>query len=327
MTPMINRQAQLEQWLARCLNTSHFKLTALCGDASFRSYYRLQYDDNKRIIMNAPPAKENLHQFITIAEILNKHQIRAPQIYAVDEQLGFAILEDFGDRLLLGELNNHSADVLYKQAITTLLAIQQCPTEQLPSFNQRFMKQEMGLFSQWFLDAYLKLELSTSEKTMIEDTFSWLSAEIDMQPTVFIHRDYHSRNIMICNDNTDERPGIIDFQDAMAGPLTYDLVSLLKDCYIQWPREQIISWLTFFYQQSELAKQLSLADFIRAFDLCGLQRHIKVLGIFTRLYLRDNKSSYLKDLPLTLNYVVACLETYSELLPFYQLVQQRIQLP
>ncbi|MDP1603598.1 MAG: phosphotransferase [Legionella sp.] len=326
---MHNRQNALSKWLEGILGLSQFSLTPLTGDASFRRYFRLHYSGISRIVMDAPPEKEPLGSFIAIATLLRANGILAPEIHASDEKQGFLILDDFGDCLLLNKISSESVDKLYQSAITTLITLQQCPASSyaFPHFDKKFILQELHLFNEWFLNAYLKISLTASEERLIEETFDWLSNEVAGQPKVVIHRDYHSRNIMVTDNRHDSRLAIIDFQDAMQGPLTYDLVSLLKDCYIQWPRETVIRWLTFFYENSPQAKDYSQLSFVRAFDLCGLQRHIKVLGIFSRLYLRDNKPNYLKDLPLTLHYVLACLESYSELQPFYQFMQRRIQLP
>lgn len=321
---MHHHQNALHNWLQAVLKRTDFSLLPLTGDASFRCYYRLSYAGISRIVMEAPPEKEPLRPFINIAHLLRQQAINAPLIHTYDEQLGFAILDDFGDTLLLNKVKSQDANSLYQQACKLLIKMQNCS---LPSavFSPAFMLQELELFKIWFMQDYLKLTLSREEEQLINQTCEWLVNEINCQPQVFIHRDYHSRNIMVLEQ--DNRLGIIDFQDAMVGPIAYDLVSLLKDCYIQWSDSQIRQWLTFFHQHSLLAQQLSLQAFHRAFDLCGLQRHLKVLGVFCRLYLRDNKPNYLKDLPLTLSYVMACLNAYPELQALLHFMQQRIYLP
>lgn len=321
------RQNELNQWLETIFNHTPFTLTLLAGDASFRRYFRLQCGEITRIVMDAPPDKEDIAPFITIAEILSAAGVHAPKIYNVEPRQGFIVLEDLGDGLLLGALSSDSADQLYKAAMATLLNIQQCPTIKLPAFDKAHMLKEVSLFQEWFLQAYLELELTPQEKKLIDSTIDWLLTQISMQPQVFIHRDYHSRNLIVIDANHPADMGVIDFQDAMHGPFTYDLVSLLKDCYIQWPREQVIHWLNYFYQQLPSHHNLSLSEFTKAFDLCGLQRHLKVLGIFCRLHLRDHKASYLRDLPLTFNYVTACAESYGELHPFYHFMQEKVYLP
>jgi N-acetylmuramate 1-kinase len=328
---MHNRQNALYRWLEQLYGpAASFTLIPLKGDASFRRYFRLYHQDLRQVIMDAPPDKEDLEAFLAIANLLSRSGIRIPQIHAFDKVQGFAILEDFGDTLLLDQLCLQTAYKLYPAAIKTLIRMQDYLTsdlKQLPSFDKPFILAELNLFREWFIHLYLGIQLTSKEETLLHQTFDWLSNEISQQPQIFIHRDYQSRNIMLLPNDEDIELGIIDFQDAMQGPITYDLVSLLKDCYIQWPREQVIGWLSDFYQQAPIAKQYSLPDFIRAFDFCGLQRHLKVLGVFCRLHLRDKKANYLPDLPLTLHYVMDCLESYEELKPFYQFMQTRIRLP
>ncbi len=316
---MQTRQNALNDWLKTILRDTPFTIAPLAGDASFRRYFRLHTDGSTRVIMDAPPGKETLAPFVNIAEVLSTKGVHTPTIYAVDYTQGFALLEDLGDQLLLGALTENNADELYQLAMNTLTQIQLTPVTNplLPSFDKAFMLAEINLFREWFLGAYLNLTLSADEALLLNNTFDWLTTQIVNQPQVFIHRDYHSRNLIV----TENTLGVIDFQDAMQGPHTYDLVSLLKDCYIQWPREKITQWLACFYDGE------NIADFTRAFDLCGLQRHLKVLGVFCRLNFRDNKPAYLRDLPLTFNYVMACLESYEELQPFYHFMQQKIQRP
>lgn len=325
---MQNRQNALNKWLNEIGYHSDYILSPLTGDASFRHYFRLLDSGLSRIVMDAPPDKEKLRPFVMIAKLLRQAGIMAPTVHAYDEVQGFALLDDFGDRLLLDELNPGNVDALYSKALSTLVNLQNCSAYSpypLPLFDKAFMLKELDLFKTWFLDKYLQLKLNSHEENIIEQSFQQLIKEIADQPQVFIHRDFHSRNIMLLKES--EQLGIIDFQDAMLGPLTYDLVSLLKDCYIQWPRDQILNWVSLFHQRSSIAQSLSLPALIRAFDFCGLQRHLKVLGIFSRLALRDNKPNYLKDLPLTLHYTMACLESYEELQPLYQFMQQRVKLP
>jgi aminoglycoside/choline kinase family phosphotransferase len=325
---MHNRENALKIWLEKILAPLRYTITPLTGDASFRRYFRLHRENMTQIIMDAPPKMETIEPFLAIADLLSRSSVRTPKIHAADNEQGFAILDDFGDLLLLNQLSPQNADNLYLAAIDTLVRMQNCETSGLPDFDKQFILYELAIFKEWFLQAYLKIELSSSEETLLTETFDWLSNEILQQPQVFIHRDYHSRNIMLLANKDKIELGIIDFQDAMRGPVCYDLVSLLKDCYIQWPREKIKSWLTYFYNQTELVRQqYSLKAFIKAFDYCGLQRHLKVLGVFSRLFLRDNKPNYLQDLPLTLHYVMACLECDDELKPFYQFLQKRIRLP
>ncbi|AMP91376.1 aminoglycoside phosphotransferase family protein [Legionella pneumophila] len=325
---MHERENALKEWLAQTIQQKDFVLVPLAGDASFRRYFRIQYNGLTQVVMDAPPEKENIDPFLHIANVLDKATIPIPDILAINKREGFLLLSDLGDQLLLNKLNHETVDNYYNQAINLLLQIQKCSTDdsKLPLFDKSFMLKEMNLCLEWFLKAYLSLDLKQDELQLFQHTIEWIASEVDTQPRVFIHRDYHSRNLMLVK-NMNNCLATIDFQDAMQGPVSYDLVSLLKDCYISWPREKVLEWVTYFHEKCPLANIYSLTDFIRAFDLCGLQRHLKVLGVFCRLYLRDNKAGYLGDLPLTLKYALECAEIYEELHPFYNFLQKRVYLP
>lgn len=321
---MHTRENALQLWLNTLQIHPQYELRPLAGDASFRRYFRLKTHDNTQIIMDAPPDKLSLDPFIQIANQLHQHGFHIPKIHAINHQQGFMLLEDFGDQLFLKALSIKNADPLYRQAISVLTDMQQCNTDDLEHFDQAFMLNELTQFSDWFLKKYLDLSLDTAEQQLIKQTMNWLTERLANQPQVFIHRDYHSRNIMLLS-NPINTLGIIDFQDAMRGPWTYDLVSLLKDCYVAWPREQVIEWVSYFYQLNQTATTQTFDHFLRDFDLCGLERHLRVLGTFCRLCFRDNKPHYLNDLPLTFRYVMSCLVEYDELKPFYTWMQQRVQ--
>lgn len=323
------RENALKEWLIHTLKRNDFHLTPLAGDASFRRYYRIQYNDLSHVVMDAPPAQEDLEPFIHIAQTLTNAGISTPKILARDIEQGFLLLSDLGDHLLLHALREESADEHYHSAIETLFKIQSCSIQDpaLALFDKPHMIKEMKLCVDWFFKAYLSLELNVEELALIDQTMEWISTEVALQPLTFIHRDYHSRNLLLLQEHTQPVLSVIDFQDAMCGPLTYDLVSLLKDCYISWPRDKILEWVEFYFIKIKVTNEYSLNEFIRAFDLCGLQRHLKVLGIFCRLYLRDQKPGYLKDLPLTLRYVLECTEIYEELHPFFNFLQKRVYLP
>lgn len=324
---MHERENALKEWLVKTIKQQDFVLTPLAGDASFRRYFRMHYNGSTHVVMDAPPGKEDLNPFVHVAQTLERAEVHTPTILAMDLQQGFLLLSDLGDQLLLNVLHAETATTHYQKAMKTLFKIQSCTIDDplLPVFDHAFMMKEMNLCPEWFLKSYLALELSTEESNVLQKTMEWIATEITQQPQTFIHRDYHSRNLMLINKQEDL--GVIDFQDAMCGPCTYDLVSLLKDCYISWPRAKILEWVEFFYAQSVYNDRYSLSAFIRAFDLCGLQRHLKVLGVFSRLHLRDNKSGYLKDLPLTLKYVLECTETYEELHPLFHVLQRKVYLP
>ncbi|KTC91049.1 phosphotransferase [Fluoribacter dumoffii] len=326
---MHERENALKEWLIHTLKQDDFQLAPLAGDASFRRYFRLQHNGLSQIVMDAPPGKEDLKPFIHIARVLEHSDVHTPKILAMDLDKGFLLLSDLGDELLLNALNPETVNAHYQHAIKTLFKIQKCSIHDplLASFDEAHMLKEMSLCPEWFFKAYLDLDLGHEECTLIQQTMEGIAKEVAQQPLTFIHRDYHSRNLMLLKNQSETALGVIDFQDAMRGPLTYDLVSLLKDCYISWPRSKVLEWVEFFYTHSPLARNYSLPEFIRAFDLCGLQRHLKVLGIFCRLHLRDHKPGYLKDLPLVLKYVLECTETYEELHPFFQFLQMRVYLP
>lgn len=326
---MHERENALKEWLKEIISHDEFTLTPLTGDASFRRYFRIQYNDLTQIVMDAPPGKEDLKPFVHVAQVLSNAQVLVPQLIAINIELGFLLLSDLGDTLLLKELRADTVDAYYKQAVDTLAQIQSCPSgdAHIPNFDKAFMLKEMNLCPEWFFKGYLSLDLQQDELHLVQKTMDWIADEVAQQPITLIHRDYHSRNLMLNTNKEQTLLAVIDFQDAMYGPITYDLVSLLKDCYISWPREEVLRWVNYFYEQTPLAQKYNKDMFIRAFDLCGLQRHLKILGVFSRLYLRDGKAGYLADLPLTLKYVLECTETYKELHSFYNFLQSRVSLP
>lgn len=326
---MQTRENALHQWLKTIYPQSDYLLHPLAGDASFRRYYRLQQPNTTHIIMDAPPDKIKLAPFVYVRDLLAEQGVCTPKIHAIDHHLGFALLEDFGNVLFSDAVKNEPSQTLYQNAIALLAHMQNHPVRpplQLQTFDQAFMLQELSLFDDWFLQRYLNIKLKTEEYHLINTTFQTLTAHIANQPQVLVHRDYHSRNIMILEQTSVNayKFGIIDFQDAVIGPLTYDLVSLLKDCYIQLPRDTVLAWVQYFYDLSALAQQYMFTDFLRAFDWCGLQRHLRVLGTFSRLHLRDGKSNYLSDLPRVYQYVVTCVTEYPEFQAFSQWLQERI---
>lgn len=317
---MQRRQNALNEWLSAQLNHEPFTLSPLAGDASFRRYFRLLTSKGTKIVMDAPPDKEAIAPFIRIHQLLKTADVFTPTIHAASLEQGFAILDDLGDQLFLSQITPVHKDSLYSKAIQTLIQIQQCPYESLPVFNKEHMLNEMSLFHEWFLSAYLKLTLTPAETLQLNEMMHLIAERIAQQPQVFIHRDYHSRNLMIVNSQL----AVIDFQDAMKGPLTYDLASLLKDCYIKLPEPAYEQYVNLFYQQQPMAQIWSLEGFKHEVDYCGLQRHLKVLGIFCRLYLRDHKSNYLNDLPLTMDYTITCLKRHNELKPLLTFMEERV---
>lgn len=310
------REQLLQNWARAQLNDAKVKITPLAGDASFRSYLRAVSQDQSFIIMNAPPEKEDVRPWINIARRLRNASLNAPEIFYQDLVNGFVLMSDLGDVTYLDVLNADTVDELYRDAISALFGMQQrVKADDLPVYDEARLRAEMNLFPEWFLERHLGLTIKASERMIIERVFEKLVASALEQPQAFVHRDYHSRNLMRRGwDN----PGILDFQDAVKGPVTYDLVSLLRDCYIEWPQEKVLVWINQY--RDRLSKAGVIADkelrFKRWFDWMGLQRHIKVLGIFARLNYRDGKSGYLKDLPRVLKYVLDVAGKNKELGPF-----------
>lgn len=313
------RFIQLQQWLIKI--NQHGTLMPLKGDASFRQYYRLQQTDTHYIIMDAPPQQEDCSPYLAIAKAWDQAGINVPKIMAYDVEQGFLLLSDFGDNLLWHKLKPTSAHFLYQQAFDTLLQIQSYQSQALkpnshypwPYYDTAEYQKELNLFSTWYLEGLCQIHLTSQQKQTLKKIEALLIEAALQQPQVCVHRDYHSRNLMWLDDHS---LGVLDFQDALWGPVTYDLASLLRDCYIDWPQEQVYAWVL-DYQQLALTRGIISNDnsqlFIRWFDWMGLQRHLKCMGIFSRLHLRDNKSSYLQYLPRIKNYIKTVCHQYPEL--------------
>tara|TARA_Y100001935_G_C17304006_1_gene511085 strand:+ start:1891 stop:2877 length:987 start_codon:yes stop_codon:yes gene_type:complete len=303
---MPKRQAQLQDWLKKILPSKRFSLNQISGDASFRRYFRLIFEDKSTVIaVDAPPEKENCEVFLDITERLNSINVRVPKILQYNLNDGFMIIEDFGDDLYLQHLNETTADSLYEDAINEIIKIQYYGnTENLPSFGSKIATEEIGLFINWFLKKHLKLIFEKDDEIFFKKCAEDLNSNIEAQPKFFMHRDFHSRNLFISQKRG---PGIIDYQDAAIGPISYDLVSLLRDCYISWPEEKVQFWINDYKNKAKEAKLLNSHEFDvfdEWFDLMGIQRHLKAIGIFSRLYYRDGKGDYLKDIPRVLEYVL-----------------------
>jgi aminoglycoside/choline kinase family phosphotransferase len=288
-------------------------LTAVAGDASNRRYFRALLGGSSYILVDAPPATEKNRAFLTVRELLAGAGVRVPDLYAADIARGYLLLEDLGDRLLLAELDADSVDDRYRDAMGVLLQIAaiDASTVPLPAYDEALLTEELGRFPTWFVEALLGYCPDAGEQSLLEAAFARLIASALEQPRVLVHRDYHSRNLMPQGDGS---LGVIDFQDAVRGPVTYDLVSLLRDCYIRWPAAQVEGWALAYRDMLQARGLPGLANeegFLRWFDLMGLQRHIKVLGTFARLYLRDGKPAYLDDLPLVVQYVREIAERYA----------------
>ena len=306
------RLEQLTQWVCSLPGWEHSLLEPASADASFRRYFRVRGTEGTAICMDAPPDKENISPFIDITRRLEATGVHVPAILAQNLLDGFLLLEDLGSTHFLSLLGPENVKDLYADALHALLQIQQADCNHLPAYNERLLRTEMQLMPEWFLKTHLGFNDDEIPHELIAHTFENLMESAIGQPVAFVHRDYHSRNLMITQENS---PGIIDYQDAVIGPATYDLVSLLRDCYVVWPQSQVEWWVECFRKEAISAGTLPPVDqhsFQRWFDLMGLQRHIKVLGIFSRLNHRDGKPGYLNDLPLVLSYVLEIGSKYPE---------------
>ncbi|MGD8484661.1 MAG: phosphotransferase [Thioalkalispiraceae bacterium] len=318
---MDKRFEALNQWLATELQLTGYEITPASADASFRRYFRVQHENSSFIVMDAPPDKENCQPFIELSGILHGLGLHVPVVEKQDLQQGFLCLTDLGNRLYLDELSANSADALYADAMQALLRLQAYQGKAVPDYERELLLNEMELFRDWYLGRHLGLSLSNQQHALLNETFSLLADEALSQPRVLVHRDYHSRNLMVCEQNN---PGIIDFQDAVMGPITYDLVSLLRDCYIQWPRQQVEDWVRGYHekaQQQKLIGSVEVSQFLRWFDLMGIQRHLKAVGIFARLNYRDNKPGYLQDIPRTLSYIREVAPRHPQLKDFSHFIE------
>ena len=324
----MDRKQQLEAWLKINLKQA-FTLTTASADASFRRYFRVhlsqQYLDGLTLIaMDAPPPQEDCTPFINVAKLLLDAGLNVPKVIAQDLQNGFLLLSDLGDDTYLSQLNQDNALKLYGDATSALIKIQLASkAHDLPPYDEALLTREMQLFPDWYVSKHLNFELNSEQQGWLQQAFDALNKNILAQGQVTVHRDYHSRNLMICQGVNGHNPGILDFQDAVYGPITYDLVSLLKDAYIQWDEEQIIDWAVRYWQPAKkagLPVPDDFSEFYRDFEWMGAQRHIKVLGIFARLSHRDGKDGYLKDMPLVMHYLRKVCERYVELRPMLRLL-------
>ncbi|MEE9413303.1 MAG: phosphotransferase [Methylococcales bacterium] len=322
------RLLQLMQWLEKRLGTSNIRIEPASSDASFRRYFRVFVEQKTLIAMDAPPPQENVSGFVAVSDIFRDAGVHVPEIIASDYQSGFLLLSDFGHQCYFDQLSEANADQLYADAFDALLQIQTgvaTSTNALPVYDASLLQQELDFFSQWFVEQLLGLVLTTRQHQIFQTSCQRLVNSALEQPRVCVHRDFHSRNLMVLDTNN---PGVIDFQDAVIGPLTYDLVSLLRDCYISWPVAKVDDWRNQFYQRSLLAgvftSAISQNQYQQWFDKMGVQRHLKAIGIFSRLNIRDGKLGYLKDIPTTINYVVTICEHDAELAELSQLLNQVI---
>ncbi len=299
---MNDRYQQMKQWLDS-LGYQDYALEVASEDASFRRYFRLRQGDQSWIVMDAPPAKEPCDSFVKVAHKLRSIRLSAPEIIHENHQDGFLVLTDFGDVSYLQVLSPETANSLYGDAKAVILQMQtRINADDLPDYDEALLRQEMELFKEWFLEKLLGIELTPNQFGLWQMTVDALVKSALEQAQVFVHRDFHSRNLMKIDDRN---PGILDFQDAMKGPVTYDLVSLLRDCYVDWPEPQVDQWVLDFHDFAVLdhLQGITASKFMRWFNLMGVQRHLKAIGIFARLSLRDGKDQFIADIPRTLNYL------------------------
>jgi aminoglycoside/choline kinase family phosphotransferase len=320
----LDRAGQLRRWLAVILGGGDFSVEPASDDASFRRYFRIRRGDAQPslVAMDAPPDKENCATFVHVAHLFAEAGVHVPKIHAQDLEQGFLLLSDLGNTTYLDALDENNAGRLYEDALGALLRIQQASRPGLlPDYDRELLEKELRLFPDWYITRQLRCELNAARLQTLEKAFSTILANNLGQARVFVHRDYHSRNLMVC----EPCPGILDFQDAVYGPVTYDLVSLLRDAYIAWDEERVIDWAIRYWEKAR-AEGLPVAgdfgDFYRDFEWMGVQRQLKVLGIFARLSFRDGKDGYLKDQPLVMSYLRRACGRYRELAALGRLLEE-----
>jgi len=320
----LDRAEQLRQWLETTLGSSDFSVAPASDDASFRRYFRIRRGEAQPslVAMDAPPDRENCLAFVHVAHLFAEAGVHVPEIRAQDLERGFLLLSDLGSTTYLDALDERSAGRLYGDALDALLRIQLASRPGvLPDYDKQLLERELRLFPDWYVARQLQRELGAAQREILEKAFSTLLANNLGQARVFVHRDYHSRNLMVC----EPCPGILDFQDAVYGPITYDLASLLRDAYVAWEEERVIDWAVRYWEKARkayLPVAGDFADFYRDFEWMGAQRQLKVLGIFARLLFRDGKDGYLKDQPLVMRYLRRTCERYRELAALAHLLDE-----
>jgi len=313
---MDKRREALTDWLESVIDQKGIVVEPASEDASFRRYFRVNAAECTYIAMDAPPAKENCRSFVAIARAFAARGLNVPRVLGENLDQGFLLLTDFGSIHYLDCLAASNVNRLYDDAVRAILRLQTNFGKgelDLPGYSRDLLVREMELFNDWYLARHLRYQISAVEQRILMRTFFVLAESALAQPQVWVHRDYHSRNLMIVAENN---PGIIDFQDAVVGPITYDLVSLLRDCYISWPSERVEAWLESYRARAldrHILTSTSLDQFMRWFDLMGLQRHLKAIGIFARLNHRDGKPGFLKDIPRTMSYLLSVSSRHEDL--------------
>jgi aminoglycoside/choline kinase family phosphotransferase len=318
----LSRTLSIDQWLQARLRGRSYTLNPASEDASFRRYFRVASGSDSWVLMDAPPEHEDCRPFVTVAKLFEAAGAHVPHVFAEDYENGYLLLSDLGSTTYLQALNDDSADTLYRAANDALLKIQLASRpDVLPEYDHALLMRELRLFPDWYIEKHLQRKLDAAQARALDDAFALILDNNLAQPRVYVHRDYHSRNLMVCEPN----PGILDFQDAVYGPITYDLASLYKDAYVAWSEERVLDWVVRYWDGARRAGLPVHADFslfYRDFEWMGMQRHIKVLGIFARLFHRDGKDRYLRDMPLVMRYLRDACARYGELAPLLQLLDQ-----
>jgi len=317
----LERQHRIQVWLESLFPGQAVRLAPASADASFRRYFRAVLSNGDHyIVMDAPPQYEDCRPFIKVAALFGAAGANTPEVLAQDLAQGFLLLTDLGDVTYLSVLTADNAGALYGDALDALVKIQVASRHGvLPDYDRALLERELRLFPEWYITRHLGVALNAQQAQTLDSVFEAILANNLAQPRVFVHRDYHSRNLML----TEPNPGVLDFQDAVYGPVTYDLVSLLKDAYIRWDEEVVLDWVIRYWEKARragLPVAVDFGAFYRDFEWMGVQRHIKVLGIFARLYHRDGKTGYLKDMPLVMDYLRSACARYRELEPLLQLL-------
>jgi len=318
----LDRYASLQDWIARQFPGKAFTLSPASADASFRRYFRVTFPDSALIAMDAPPPQEDCRPFVRVAALMADAKVHVPAVLAQDLACGFLLLSDLGNTTYLAALNPGNADQLVGDAIDSLIRWQLASREGvLPAYDEALLRRELDLFPEWYLGRHLDIKLNSLQSESLEKIFSLILASNLAQPKVYVHRDYMPRNLMVSVPN----PGVLDFQDAAFGPISYDVASLFKDAFLSWEEERVLDWTVRYWEKAKrvgLPVNADFGVFYRDFEWMGLQRHLKVLGIFARICHRDGKAGYVEDTPRFLAYVRAVALRYATLTPLLRLLDQ-----
>jgi aminoglycoside/choline kinase family phosphotransferase len=316
----MQRERQITEWLIGLFPGEKFTIYPASADASFRRYFRAKFADKTLVVMDAPPQHEDCKPFLHVGRLFEEAGVHVPHVHAQDLAQGFLLLSDLGGSTYLQVLTKENAQSLYAEATDALIKIQLASRmAELPAYDETLLRRELNLFPEWYIAKHLGINLTPKQSDALERTCQKILSNNLAQPCVYVHRDYHSRNLM----NSQPNPGVLDFQDAVYGPITYDLASLFKDAYIKWDEEEVMDWIIRYWEKARkagLPVREDFGEFYRDYEMMGVQRHIKVLGIFARLYHRDGKDGYLKDMPLVMDYLRRACERYIDLKPLLNLL-------